>query len=189
MALTRKMLKAMGISDEIIDQIIEAHTETVDGLKGYKADAEKLAEVQAQLEAKTQELEAAKKDGWKDKHDALRTEFDAYKAAVEAGKAHAAKETAYREILRAAGVGEKHIGTLLRVSGDTIDKIELLEDGKAKDADKLTEAAKTAWSDFIPVTGTKGAEVTTPPANTSPAPDTSKMSDAEYFRYMREKKG
>ena len=43
MALTRKMLKAMGIEDEKIDQIIEAHTETVDALKverdQYKEDA------------------------------------------------------------------------------------------------------------------------------------------------------
>lgn len=42
MALTRKMLKAMGIEDEKIDQIIDAHTETVEGLKdqvsSYKAD-------------------------------------------------------------------------------------------------------------------------------------------------------
>jgi hypothetical protein len=33
MALTRKMLKAMGIEEEKIEQIIEAHAETVDGLK------------------------------------------------------------------------------------------------------------------------------------------------------------
>ena len=33
MSLTRKMLKAMGIEDEKIDQIIEAYTETVDALK------------------------------------------------------------------------------------------------------------------------------------------------------------
>lgn len=42
MALSRKMLKAMGIEDEKIDQIIEAHSETVDSLKeqvsAYKAD-------------------------------------------------------------------------------------------------------------------------------------------------------
>ena len=31
--LTRKMLKAMNIEDEKIEQIIEAHTETVDALK------------------------------------------------------------------------------------------------------------------------------------------------------------
>lgn len=189
MALTRKMLKAMGISDEIIDQIIEAHTETVDGLKGYKADAEKLPGVQAQLDAANAVIEAAKKDGWKGKYDALNDEYEQYKKAVEGEKTRAAKEKAYREILKTAGVLEKHLDTLLRVSGDTVDKLELQDDGTAKEADKLTEAAKTAWSDFIPVTGTKGAEVPTPPANTSPAPDTSKMSDAEYFRYMRDKKG
>ena len=33
MALTRKMLKAMGIEDEKADEIIDAHAETVDALK------------------------------------------------------------------------------------------------------------------------------------------------------------
>ena len=54
MALTRKYLKALGIEDEKIEQIIEAHTETVDGLKnerdGFKASADKLAEVQKELD-------------------------------------------------------------------------------------------------------------------------------------------
>ena len=39
MALTRKMLKAMGIEDEKIDQIIEAHTETTDALKQQRDEA------------------------------------------------------------------------------------------------------------------------------------------------------
>ena len=33
MALTRKLLKGMGLTDEQVDTIIEAHTDTVDGLK------------------------------------------------------------------------------------------------------------------------------------------------------------
>ena len=33
MALTRRALKAMGIDEEKIDEIIALHTETVDGLK------------------------------------------------------------------------------------------------------------------------------------------------------------
>ncbi len=61
MALTRKGLKAMGLTDEQVDGVIEAHTETVEALKNqresYKADADKLAEVQA-------ELETLKKDGY-----------------------------------------------------------------------------------------------------------------------------
>ena len=43
-SLTRKMLKAMGIEDEKIDQIIEAHSETVDALKERSADFEKNAQ-------------------------------------------------------------------------------------------------------------------------------------------------
>jgi hypothetical protein len=53
MALTRKFLKAMGIEEEKIEQIIDAHTETVNALKeerdNFKADAEKLPNVQKQL--------------------------------------------------------------------------------------------------------------------------------------------
>ena len=33
MALTRKLLKGMGLTEEQVDTIIEAHTETTDGLK------------------------------------------------------------------------------------------------------------------------------------------------------------
>ncbi len=55
MALTRKSLKAMGLTDEQIDSVIEMHAETVEALKEqrdtYKADAEKLTEVQAELDA------------------------------------------------------------------------------------------------------------------------------------------
>ena len=32
MALTRKLLKGMGLTDEQVDTIIEAHADTVDGL-------------------------------------------------------------------------------------------------------------------------------------------------------------
>ena len=53
MAMTRKFLKAMGIEEDQIEQIIEAHTETVSALKderdSYKEDAEKLADVQKEL--------------------------------------------------------------------------------------------------------------------------------------------
>ena len=35
MALTRKMLRAMGVEDDKADQIIDAHAETVDALKRW----------------------------------------------------------------------------------------------------------------------------------------------------------
>ncbi len=54
MALTRKMLKAMGIEDEEIEQIIEEHVESVDGLKAerdrYRGGAEEAEGLRKQLE-------------------------------------------------------------------------------------------------------------------------------------------
>ena len=40
MSLTRKLLRSMGIEDEKVDQIIEAHTEVTDALKKELAEAE-----------------------------------------------------------------------------------------------------------------------------------------------------
>ena len=168
MALTRKMLKAMGIEEEKIDQIIEAHAETTDALKAerdeYKADAEKLADVQKELD---KAKKAAKDDGeetvLKSEYDALKTEYDKYKGEITAEKERNAKETAYRELLKAAGVSEKRISAVVKVTD--IDGIELDKDGKIKDADKRAESVKAEWADFIETTTTKGANTANPPAN------------------------
>ena len=70
MALTRKALKAMGLTEEQVDSIIEAHTETVDGLKEqiktYKADAEQLPAVRKELE----DMKKSDGEDWKSKYDA-----------------------------------------------------------------------------------------------------------------------
>ena len=167
MAMTRKFLKAMGIEDEKIEQIIEAHTETVNALKeerdAFKADAEKLPSVQKELN----ELKEATKNGGeetvlKSEYDKIKKEYDDYKADISAKETKSAKEHAYRELLKAAGISEKRIDAVLKVSN--IDGIELDKDGKIKDADKHTETVKTEWADFIETTTTKGANTTNPPA-------------------------
>lgn len=168
MSLKRSMLKAMGIEDEKIEQIMEAHIETVDALKeqrdAYKADAEKLADVQKQLDKATKDLEASGKDTYKVKYEAIKEEFDSFKKEQTAKEIRAAKESAYRELLKAAGISEKRIAAILKVSD--IDSVELDENGAIKDANKLTESIKAEWADFIPTTTTRGAQTATPPANT-----------------------
>ena len=118
MALTRKLLSGMGLNEEQIDTIIEAHTDTVDGLKAdvikYKGDAEKLPGIQA--------------------------EFDAYKKDVAAKEAHAAKEKAFRAILKDANLSEKGIEKAIKYA--EWDKIELEADGKLKGASAHVKAAK-----------------------------------------------
>lgn len=168
MSLKRSMLKAMGIEDEKIEQIMEAHIETVDALKeqrdAYKADAEKLADVQKQLDKANKDLEASGKDTYKVKYEAIKEAFDSFKKEQAAKETHSAKESAYRELLKAAGISEKRIAAILKVSD--IDSVELDENGAIKDANKLTESIKAEWADFIPTTTTRGAQTATPPANT-----------------------
>lgn len=165
MALTRKMLKAMGIEDEKIDQIIEAHTETTDGLKAdlakYQADGAKLAEVQKKLDEANKKLEAAGDGGFEEKYKQVKKDFDDYKKTQTAKEARTAKENAYRDLLKAAGISEKRLDSVLKVSD--VDGIELV-DGKIKDADKLTKVIQSDWADFIVTTHTQGAQTATPPA-------------------------
>ena len=163
MSLTRKMLKAMGIEEEKIDQIIEAHTDTVDGLKSdlskYKTDAEKLPDVQKELN----ELKAKGDDGWKEKHDRLKEEFDQYKNDVQAKETKAAKEAAYRAVLKDANLSEKGIEKAIKYA--EWDKIELDADGKLKGANDHIKAAREEWAEYVTTTTTTGAKTSTPPAN------------------------
>ena len=163
MSLTRKMLKAMGIEEEKIDQIIEAHSETVDSLKAdrdsYKEDAEKLKAVQKELD----DLKAKGDDGWKEKHDKLKDEFDQYKNDVQAKETKAAKEAAYRDILKDANLSEKGIEKAIKYA--EWDKIELGEDGKLKGANDHIKAVREEWAEYVTTTTTTGAKTSTPPAN------------------------
>lgn len=174
MALTRKLLKGMGLTEEQMDTIIEAHTDTVDGLKSdlarYKADAEKLPGVQAELE----NLKAKGDDGWKDKHDKVKKEFDDYKREQMQKETKSAKESAYRELLKSAGISEKRIDSVLKVTDLT--SVEL-EDGKIKNADELRKSIKEEWADFVVTTKQKGADTKDPPANNGGA-----MSRDDIFK-------
>lgn len=165
MSLTRKMLKAMGIEDEKIDQIIEEHAETVNALKQqrdqYKVDAEKLPGVQKELD---EYKEAAEKDGenpYKAKYEETQQKFDDYKAEVTARETKAKKTAAYRKLLKDAKVSEKRLDSILKLS--PIDEIELDDKGEIKDAENVKKKIEEEWSDFIVTEETRGAESNNPP--------------------------
>ena len=104
MALTRKLLKGMGLTDEQVDTIIEAHTDTVDGLKAdigrYKADAEKLPGIQKELD----DLKKEDADGgYKAKYEKEKKDFQDFKDGV-AAKESAADSTP----LGIGGCGKLH---------------------------------------------------------------------------------
>ena len=165
MALTRKFLSALGIEDDKVDEIINAHTETVNALKeqrdSYKEEAEKLPNVQKELDDLKATAEKSGEDAYKVKYEALKEDFDNFKKEQAAKETHARKESAYRNILQEAGVSEKRINAVLKVSD--VDAIELDDEGKVKEADTLKKSIGEEWADFIVTTETKGATTATPP--------------------------
>lgn len=169
MALTRKMLAAMDISEEKISEIMNAHLATVNEIKDerdqLKADTKELEKIRKDLDKANEALEAYKTGDWENKYNNLKGEYDTYKTDTETKAVKSAKEAAYKQLLIDAGISDKRVASIMKVSGATLDEIKLDKDGKIEDADKLTESAKTEWADFIVTPEAKGASVATPPAN------------------------
>ena len=188
MALTRKALKAMGLSDEQVDSVIEMHTETVDALKeqrdAYKIDADKLPALQSELNnLKEQYADQDGKNPFEVKYNALKEDFENFKR--ETGEKETARRTkeAYRELLKSAGISEKRIDPILKVTD--LKGMKLNGEGKLEDAENLTNTIKTEWADFIATEGKEGADVPNPPRKET-LTDYDKLSDAEYYRQTYE---
>ncbi len=185
MAITRKLLKGMGLTEEQQDTIIEAHTDTVNGLKAdidrYKADAEKLPGVQKELD----DLKGNGDDGYKAKYESEHKAFEDYKKTVDAEKTTAAKEKAVEAVLKKIGVSEKRLQSVAKLAkaDGLLDALELNDDGAVKEANKLEKSLKDSYSEYITTTSTKGADTPTPPANSGGANLT--MADI----YKKDEKG
>ena len=176
MSLTHKALNAMGIEPEKIEQILEMHRETLDSIKAdkdkaveeskkYKADADRLAEVEKELN--DYKAKESQPDVYKEKYDKIKKEYETYKGEITAKETKAAKSKAYRDMLKDIGVSEKRLDSVMRVAD--LNSFELDENGAIKDVDELKASAKNDWSDFIVSEGIKGASTPTPPSNTGGA--------------------
>lgn len=161
MALTRRLLRSMGIEDEKVDQIIEAHAETVNALKDERDGLEDAVGRLKKAEAELEELKAGPAGGYREKFEKEHADFEAFKADTAKAAADREKKSLYRRLLTDAGVDPKRMDAVMRVA-DLSDIV--VEDGAIKDADKAMEEVKGEWSDFIPATNTKPAKVDTPPA-------------------------
>lgn len=166
MALTRKMLKAMGIEDEKIDQIIDAHTETVEGLKDqvstYKTDAEKLPGVQRELDDLKKE---GADGGYKAKYEKEHKDFSDYKAGIAAKESAAAKEKAARAYFSGKGIPDGSMAMAIRGAKAEIDGLELDGD-KIKDAAALDRLLSGDYKGLICKQTKQGTDTQTPPDTT-----------------------
>ena len=158
MALTRKLLRELGLEEEVIGRIIEAHTESTEALKAERDTAAgELASVRAQAEEE-------------------RRAHEQYRLDAEKRRDTDARKTAYRALLSQAGIADRYLDSVLRVS----DVSALpFEDGKITDAETRCGEIRREWADFVVSTHTRGTDTPTPPEHN--APDYDGMSDAEYY--------
>lgn len=170
MALTRGMLKGMGLTDEQVGAIIEEHVSVTNALKeqveSYKENAEKLPNVKKELDDLKKEV---KEGDWQKKYEKEHKEFEDFKADVQAKETSSKLQAAYKKLLTECKVGEKHIDSILRVTD--FSDIKLTEDGNLENADTIKEKIVADWSGFIPSQETRGTDVENPPSDNGGKPD------------------
>lgn len=165
MALTRAMLKGMGLSEEQISAIIDEHVSVTNALKDqiktYKAEAEQLPIVQQELD----ELkDTVKKDNWQQKYNDEHKAFEDYKKEVSNEKTTSKIKSAYKKLLRSVKIGDDHIDAIMRVTD--FSKMKMKDDSDdLADADKLTESIEKDWKGFIPKKNTDPSKVSNPPSD------------------------
>ncbi len=139
MAVTRNFLKGMGLTEEQVGAIIDEHVDTTNALKAdrdkYKAEAEKLTEVQKELD----DLKAKGDDGWQAKYEKEHSDFEAYKNEQIAKESRATKEAAYTALLKEANISEKAYKLILNAT-------DFLERPAENGASFNTRAAKAQRS-------------------------------------------
>lgn len=202
MALTKAQVKEIlskaGVSAENTDAAVEAimngHLASVNALREerdeFKANAEKLPDLQKELDKAKKTIaeseEAEGKDKWKVKYDAIKEEYDNYKSGVDAEKLKQKKSSVYGSLLKECGIPEKRIPAILRVTD--LDKIELDDDGNAKDSEAIKKTINEEWPEFIMTGNEQGANTgKTPPVDGNDGgnkPSMAKQAASKYYNML-----
>lgn len=191
--LSRKFLSGLGVEEEKIDLIIERHQEVMTEIKDEKDKYKKEAEGKEEIQKELDELKAKQSDD--DPSELAKVqkqlsdktaEFDKFKAEVEAKETKAKKETAYRKLLKEAGISDKRIDIVVKASPSEIEAIDFDKDGNVKDSDKITAGVKETWAEFVVKQGEKGADVSNPPAGNGGGSDNKPSRAAELFKQHTE---
>ena len=150
--------------DKTAEEICSRHSADMDSIKEerdtYKKDAETLATVQKELD----DLKAKAGDNtFEQKFHDMEKKYNDLVKENELKETTAKVKEAYKALLKDAGVSEKRLESVLKVTD--ISAMKLDKDGKLEGSDELTNNIKTEWADFIETKGTQGANPATPPAN------------------------
>ena len=153
-------------SEEIENQIFALHLSVVDGLKDeidkYKVDAEKLPEIQKELDKLKEHPAVDYKKKYEDEHSA----FEDYKKGIDAEKAKTAKNNAAKAYFEGKNITGTNLEIAMRGAKEEIDAL-VLEDGKIKDTAKLDALIGGTYAGLVVEKSTTGVQTATPPSNNS----------------------
>lgn len=154
MSLTRNLLKEMDLTDDQIEQIIQAHAETVDALKSEISAAQ---EDHALLMEQIAQLTLQQKDA-----EAIQAEFDRYKADIQESMSEEETQRLLREALLQAGANEKAVMLLVR----EIDVSAVqTENGKLLNAEEVINPIREKYAAFFAKPVAQPAPAIQPPAS------------------------
>lgn len=164
MAFGRKWLAGILRNEDLSPEekekaIMDEHIAVTDGLKderdGYKAEADKAAELQKQLES----INGG--EDFKEKYEKEHEAFEDFKRKT-AEDAEAAKvQAAYRSLLVDEKISAKRIDTVIKCTD--FSKMKLDKDGKLINEQELRKAIGEEWGEFKTTVTERGAKVETPP--------------------------
>lgn len=155
MALTRRLLKGLGLDEEQIETVLGEHEQTAEALKRAEADAQRLADAEKELAEAKEALNAKSEELAKE-----REAFALYRAQAAEKAANEEKAALFRKALIEAGVSERHIDAIVRASDLTPFAVT---DGKFEDEKAVAAYIRSEWGDFIPEVKTRGVRVENPP--------------------------
>ncbi len=187
MAFTRKMLKALGIDDEKIEQIMDAHTEVTESLKqerdAAKAAADELTKVKDELEQAKQSLKDADKNGkdLQSKYDTEHAEFEKLKNEVAAKATKEKTDKALIEWAKSKGYSEAGAKKIAKYGGYG-ERIKFDEDGKPTNLDELESDVAAEWGEYKGETKTETHKETNP--MTGGAAPKQSLAAKYYTEYM-----
>lgn len=167
MALTRKALKAMGLTEEQVDSIVEMHTEVTDDLKAKLKVAQEKADNYDTVKKELDGIKAKGTDDYKQKYNDEHKAFEDFKKSVENEKAFETKKSVFAEIAKKVKVSDKRINSIIRLEKDYIDKLELDKEGKfTGNSEDVEKFIKDNYDEYIVTSNKQGANTETPPNNT-----------------------
>ena len=161
MALTQKMLKSMGLTDEQRESIFEEHIATVNQIRQERDDLKEKAAQADTLRSERDRLQQQldEKSGGTD----WKAEYDRLKGETEARENLTKVRAAYRGLLKDEKVDDDLLDTVMEAT--KFDGMKLDRDGALKDRDALAEGIRARWAKFIVTEGTKPTATKTPPDN------------------------